>query len=831
MPSQQDRDKRRIVFCQTPNAIKNWQTGREREESCGPDRVFQAAEFIPEEGTFFRPQEPTDVRVSVTRPPGIVLYSPEKTVTCPNPQPGFPIVSSNIPYGEYFYNISYEDIPDITDEQLYFIATLDQGTINNTLSDGNLEIIQTLGLDTEQEQYLAEAVMEGLSTLITTVDLAGIGILLCTYYNENIVVCCPEGSVIEGSEQDNCITIEAGVISSTLSVQDANGSARAAALQSLENRCVVGNDPVIVYCEPGLYGEPAIVAENTYFARTKEDANALALAHAQSELLCLICNEAQVVRCPAGSITPDFVLEAGTVCATTPEDLQAIIEDILSNEENCLFANEKTKCSCKELDPTYDATEYPGFEAEVPSGLFEGETVEEVNELAKEECISLLVCGWINDCIAPCPVVDTTQPLDPSGCPPKPETPKGCAVEPGVVFSEESKLDANERAIAIRGECPVVTSCQEGQQCLSDDYLASTDQPTAGTPCNIVVNTNPCNGEKSESFFFCGIVKPDGDGGGGGGGGNGDEPCEAGCMCLTKEQAEALFGKDNLKSCEKLIADPDNPGSQCGVIIGDPDKGIPDIPKFCFGKKEGPPPPPPPATECEAPCVCGDYAYLQTQHPGKEIVACGGESKSCGTPDPNTGEQTSQCWEIKGDECPSGCMCADYNEMAAKYGADKVEPCGSGPSFCGPIDDYSGQQMKTCFTIPDGKDDCCDYPTSGCEDGGTGEINLRDSPAGATVPLLQWDAGCTKTEGNLTIQERLNDPQVRVGLKDGKLTIEGNGNSGSRTLLDCDGNVAWKIEWEDGLIISSGHESYKDSCDQGFNNFWPPYPFVNPPSV
>jgi hypothetical protein len=825
MPSQQDRDKRRIVFCQTPNAIKNWQTGREREESCGTGRVFQAAEFIPEEGTFFRPQEPTEIRVSVTRPPGIVLFSPEQTVTCPNPQPGFPIASANIPYGEYFYNISYEDIPNITTDQLYFIANLDQGTINNTLSDGNLEIIQTLGLDSSQEQYLTDVVMEGLSTLITTVEQASIGILLCTYYNEEIVVCCPEDSFITEREQDSCVTISSGLVSSTISVQDANSLAREVALRSLENLCLVGNDPVSAYCPAGLTGEPSFIEERTYFAKTKEAANALALAQAESELVCLICNEPQIVKCPAGSITPDFVLAAGAVCATTPEDLQAIIEDILSNEENCVFVNNKTSCSCKDLDPTYDSTEYPGFEAEIPAGLFEGETEEEANELAKEECLSLLVCGWVNDCIAPCPEIDTTQPQDPSGCPPNPNTPKGCAVEPGVIFSEESKLDANEKAIELRGECPIVTSCPAGQTCLSDDYLAATDQPTSGTPCGIVVNTNPCNGQKSETFFFCGVVKPEDEGnGGGGGGGGGDSPCADGCMCLTREQAEALFGKDNVKSCEKLIDDPDNPGNQCGVIVGDPDKGIPDIPKFCLGKSDdNNPPPPPPTTECEEPCVCGDYAFLQAQNPGKEIAACGGVSTGCGTPDPVTGEQTNQCWEIKGDDCPSGCMCADYYEMVAQYPGQNIETCSSSAAFCGPVNPDTGTQTKMCYKTPDGSGGGGGGGGVGCTDGGTGEINLRDSPAGTTVPLLQWEYGCTKTEGNLTIQERLNDPQVRVGLKEGKLTIEGNGASGSRTLLDCDGNVAWKIEWEDGLIVSSGHEAYKDSCGQGFNNFWPPF--------
>jgi hypothetical protein len=45
------------------------------------------------------------------------------------------------------------------------------------------------------------------------------------------------------------------------------------------------------------------------------------------------------------------------------------------------------------------------------------------------------------------------------------------------------------------------------------------------------------------------------------------------------------------------------------------------------------------------------------------------------------------------------------------------------------------------------------------------------------------------------------------------VSLEGSGASGSRTLRDVDGNIAWQILWVNGLIISTGNEEYQDVCD------------------
>jgi hypothetical protein len=63
--------------------------------------------------------------------------------------------------------------------------------------------------------------------------------------------------------------------------------------------------------------------------------------------------------------------------------------------------------------------------------------------------------------------------------------------------------------------------------------------------------------------------------------------------------------------------------------------------------------------------------------------------------------------------------------------------------------------------------------------------------------------------------------QIEV-LKDGSyIRVQGNGKTGKRTLFDSDGNVAWEIEWIDGLVVSEGIEAYQDQCSCSNNyNFY-----------
>jgi len=69
------------------------------------------------------------------------------------------------------------------------------------------------------------------------------------------------------------------------------------------------------------------------------------------------------------------------------------------------------------------------------------------------------------------------------------------------------------------------------------------------------------------------------------------------------------------------------------------------------------------------------------------------------------------------------------------------------------------------------------------------------------------------------LANRATEPQVKVRQVGSGMTainlVEGNGKDGKRTLLDPDGNVAWEIEWKDGLIVSEGIEDYQDQVGSG----------------
>ena len=60
--------------------------------------------------------------------------------------------------------------------------------------------------------------------------------------------------------------------------------------------------------------------------------------------------------------------------------------------------------------------------------------------------------------------------------------------------------------------------------------------------------------------------------------------------------------------------------------------------------------------------------------------------------------------------------------------------------------------------------------------------------------------------------------QIRVVKDNETARVIGNGKTGSRTWRDCDNNDVFKIEWNDGLITSTGHLYMLFGCDGHSNN-------------
>lgn len=104
-----------------------------------------------------------------------------------------------------------------------------------------------------------------------------------------------------------------------------------------------------------------------------------------------------------------------------------------------------------------------------------------------------------------------------------------------------------------------------------------------------------------------------------------------------------------------------------------------------------------------------------------------------------------------------------------------------------------------------------DSPTSGSSDAGTAVAFLLE-PASPGDPI--GDSLVIARLAQKSAEPQIKVRQVGTGMTAINL-VEGNGKNGKRTLLDPDGNIAWEIEWKDGLIISEGLESYQDQVGSG----------------
>ena len=415
MPALPDREKRRTIVCRTEQALKTWELGKARAINCTVTTPKEQVFYIPEEGPI--------VRFDLEIPDGILLSNQEVSVLCDSPGVGTYTVQA----AEYQIGISYEDIPGITDIQLYHISTLDQESINSQLSDGDLSIIDTMRLTFPQQQYLKGQVEQALEDLGVVALGAATAMLRCVFPSDEQTHCCQNGTKIfeAGEDPKSCITFVAGYKFSQQSQESANQKVKNEADAILAD-CVIGNDEVLLWCNKeeiehannNNFGS-SFVSKNTFFERTKESANAKAQALAEANLICLYCNDRIVINCITKAVeypTNDIpcvpgqcvdVLSRNEICRENPQDL---IEDIalaIANADECSFENREQKCSCAQEFPFafHDYTEVEGnfnYSLVIPKGSFEAASQAEADTLAIEQCKSELECGWCSDALEQC---------------------------------------------------------------------------------------------------------------------------------------------------------------------------------------------------------------------------------------------------------------------------------------------------------------------------------------------------------------------------------------------------------------------------------------------
>jgi hypothetical protein len=555
MSSPQERENRRKIYCTSESAVKAWELQKERSRNCDVPLVPQEQFYIPEEAPILQP--PTVI------PDGIIIFSQERTFTClefTGDGVGVPVT---IPYGQYFANISYLSVPNITDSQLFDISRKDQNSLNYELSRENFEVLNDLGLNRSQREFLENEVKANIGSLKALVFQVGTGSLVCTFLSDAVTYGCPADTYLNGEPPGASLFYPAGFRQSEVSKANANQKVYQIALSELQS-CLTGNDPVTERCPPGFFIGPIkldtggdlsgegvgeglesiggyfTVDKNSFFAQTKEEANLLASEFAKESLICVYCNDELILPvCNPGDRPP--TVPAGALCRDTIEELiQAIADFIDSAVLNCVVFNDPVTCKCSESFDGHDLDSYDEAEITIAGGQFPSDTKAEANALAREACEDALIDFCYNE-------KDDGDGDGGGGDDDKEE----CEDEDCACMSLE---DAEEQ-FGVGGF----------EFCVPEDTQLVNGKPPT---CKVVVEKirNELTGVETLKVIphYCIKEKDDDDddddddGGGGGGGGDEGQGCPSGCECVENmdKALEEAGDKFEFISCEDASGKP-----------------------------------------------------------------------------------------------------------------------------------------------------------------------------------------------------------------------------------------------------------------------------------
>lgn len=283
---------------------------------------------------------------------------------------------------------------------------------------------------------VARTIFDTLTILEASALLQAQGLLPCVFKNEEFwVTCNPSSSVgytVTPTDPGSGVRehVLAGSFESTTSVTDANNKALIAALPALG--CVVGNAEVTVTCAAlssnfdvsfaypnedsapvtlesldgttfqtlgaGVAGSPPTLRtltytvtreDNTFFAATRETANALARADALAALECFVPSPVVSRSCATQNASAAERLAAMT-------EAHAWAEDDLLNE----MATGYHDVSRATLKPDNQGISgglivmSTALKATSPAGFFTADTADNAKALAEYHALSLLECAW-----------------------------------------------------------------------------------------------------------------------------------------------------------------------------------------------------------------------------------------------------------------------------------------------------------------------------------------------------------------------------------------------------------------------------------------------------
>lgn len=89
------------------------------------------------------------------------------------------------------------------------------------------------------------------------------------------------------------------------------------------------------------------------------------------------------------------------------------------------------------------------------------------------------------------------------------------------------------------------------------------------------------------------------------------------------------------------------------------------------------------------------------------------------------------------------------------------------------------------------------------------ENTINPSTEGLARLIQKWDPDLGKY---LLRAISKGDGQLRVDEEEGVIKVRGNGNAGSLSILNCSGSEVARLDWEDGLILTTGELSITAGC-------------------
>jgi hypothetical protein len=296
---------------------------RRLPDPCGdvalPDPCVPGVFIAPPGVPYIAPTAPISL-------PFVFVFNALRVAQCADlvPAPGGTVIGSAVTVlaEALTSGVPVSVVTDVTPTQRQTLASLSQSTLNGFAALTELQIAGVTGFSLAQATELKDAIDAEIAILNAQALSQAFAGLNCYYRNTQQTASCPDDS------STSPVVVSANIVTSYVSQADADAQALAQAQAGL--RCEWVNAEQIARCAvDATGGSPTTVTidvGSVTSAVSKADANAQALAQAESQIVCLYPNTEQTVTCddvaPDADVTANnpVVIAAGTVLSSVSVD-------------------------------------------------------------------------------------------------------------------------------------------------------------------------------------------------------------------------------------------------------------------------------------------------------------------------------------------------------------------------------------------------------------------------------------------------------------------------------------------------------------------------------